>query len=484
MRVRSSFDLSRTRGRPGAGTPGTIGPGRVSQRGLVGAAAVASLISVAACSSSSTSVTSPTAARCPVDLALSPTTIEAAGGSGQIAITVNRDCTWDARSEADWIALVAPTTGQGEANLGYTVSPNAQVSARRGVVVVNERRVEVAQSAAPCRFDLSAAGGSAAAEGGNLAVSVTAQATCTWTAVSQVDWVRIDAGRGGSGSGAVTMSVAPNAGAARVGTVLVAGQAYSVSQPAAPTSSPVCTFSVSPDSESFPDNGGAGSVRVQASGPTCAWTAVSNAQWISVATPAGIGTGNARYTLTPNPGAARTGTMAVAGAIVTVTQAAAPTAAGCEYSVSPGSESFSANGGDGTARVQASNSSCAWSAVSNASWISLATSGSRGSGNVRYTVAANSGAARTGTMRVASATVTVTQAAASSPETIVVRGEVADVRGECPNLTFTVDRRLVRTNGATTFDDRCDKVKKNRDVMVWGVVQRDGSVLAVRVRED
>ena len=113
MRVRSSFDLSRTRGRPGAGTPETIGPGRVSRRGLVGAAAIASLISVAACSSSSTSVTSPTSARCPVDLALSPTTIEAAGGSGQIAITVNRDCTWDARSEADWIALVAPTSGPG-----------------------------------------------------------------------------------------------------------------------------------------------------------------------------------------------------------------------------------------------------------------------------------------------------------------------------------------------------------------------------------
>ena len=56
--------------------------------------------------------------------------------------------------------------------------------------------------------------------------------------------------------------------------------------------------------------------------------------------------------------------------------------------------------------------------------------------------------------------------------------------GECPNLTFTVDRRLVRTNGATTFDDRCDKIKKNRDVTVWGVVQGDGSVLAVRVRED
>ena len=84
------------------------------------------------------------------------------------------------------------------------------------------------------------------------------------------------------------------------GTILVAGQTYSVSQPAAPTTSPGCTFSVSPDSESFPDNGGAGSVRVQASGPTCAWTAVSNAQWISVATPRHR-SGNPRYTLTPNP---------------------------------------------------------------------------------------------------------------------------------------------------------------------------------------
>jgi len=54
---------------------------------------------------------------------------------------------------------------------------------------------------------------------------------------------------------------------------------------------------------------------------------------------------------------------------------------------------------------------CTWTAQSNASWITI-TSGASGSGNgaATFSVAANSGLARTGTVRVASTTVTVTQA--------------------------------------------------------------------------
>lgn len=547
--------------------------------------ATAMLAAAAACSSSSSDVTtptSPTSVRCPVGLSAAPSSVEAAGGSGQISISVNRECTWEARSEADWIALAAPTSGQGEATLGFTAAPNTAVSTRRGSVLVNEQRVEITQGAAACRFDLSAPGGSVTAEGGALTVNVTAQATCRWAATSQVEWIRVDGGREGDGSGVVTMSVTRNTGPAREGTVMVAGHPYVVRQagptPTSPTppappgptppanpTPPACTFTVSPQTESFGADGGEGTVRVQPSQPSCAWSAVSNVPWITVrgnddgggllryevaanagaartglltvagttvtitqaAAPAcefgvspqsqsiganggdgsvrvetsrssctwtaasnvpwitlttgnGTGNGNVRYMVAANTGAARTGTMSVAGVTVTVSQAAAPS---CTFTVSPLSESVSASGGNGSIRVEASASSCAWTASSNATWIVLGTGGATGNGNVSYAVAPNTGAARTGTVAVAGATVTISQAAAPTG-TIELRGRISGLGGTCPNLTFTQEGVRVITTAATEFVERCDRIRDGRDYMVNGLVQPDGSVLALRIRDN
>jgi hypothetical protein len=56
---------------------------------------------------------------------------------------------------------------------------------------------------------------------------------------------------------------------------------------------------------------------------------------------------------------------------------------------------------------------CGWTAISNASWITTASSGS-GNGTVSYSVATNSGAARTGSISVNGQTFTVSQSAAAS----------------------------------------------------------------------
>jgi hypothetical protein len=84
----------------------------------------------------------------------------------------------------------------------------------------------------------------------------------------------------------------------------------------------------------------------------------------------------------------------------------------CVYSISPTAESFTASGGDGSATVATSDDTCAWTATSNADWITIS-SGNSGSGNgtVGYSVAANSGTAkRTGTLTIAGKTITVKQA--------------------------------------------------------------------------
>jgi hypothetical protein len=83
----------------------------------------------------------------------------------------------------------------------------------------------------------------------------------------------------------------------------------------------------------------------------------------------------------------------------------------CTYGIVPTSSLFESSGGASTVAVTTSDSRCSWSAVSNASWITI-TAGSMGIGNgtVSYSVAANrTGNDRVGTIIIAGRTYTVTQ---------------------------------------------------------------------------
>ena len=174
---------------------------------------------------------------------------------------------------------------------------------------------------------------------------------------------------------------------------------------------PSCSYSISPTSQPFPANGGAGSVAVTAPSG-CTWTATSNASWITItAGTSGNGSGTVNYLVAGNTATgSRTGTLTIAGQTVTVTQAGVAT---CTYTISPASQSFTASAGTGSVAVTASVG-CAWTGTSNASWITITagTSGN-GSGTVSYSVAANAAtASRTGTLTIAGQTFTVTQAGA------------------------------------------------------------------------
>jgi len=87
----------------------------------------------------------------------------------------------------------------------------------------------------------------------------------------------------------------------------------------------------------------------------------------------------------------------------------------CTYALSPASQTIAAAGGTGTVNVTA-GVGCAWTAVSNAAWLTI-TAGSSGSGagSVTYSVAVNTGAQRVGTITIADQTFTLTQAANTGP---------------------------------------------------------------------
>ncbi len=112
----------------------------------------------------------------------------------------------------------------------------------------------------------------------------------------------------------------------------------------------------------------------------------------------------------------------------------------CNYSISPATQSFNTSGGAGTVNVTAGGG-CSWTAASNVSWISV-TSGASGSANgaVNFTVAANSGLERKGTLFVGGNTFIVTQAGA--PTLAVDDGAFENSIGLGSGGTLTAVNRL------------------------------------------
>jgi hypothetical protein len=88
----------------------------------------------------------------------------------------------------------------------------------------------------------------------------------------------------------------------------------------------------------------------------------------------------------------------------------------CTYAVIPGGGVVSSLGASGTVTVDVRSSGCAWSAGSNVPWVAI-TGGSAGTGagRVAYTVEANPGAERVGTISVNGAVFGVTQLGTPQP---------------------------------------------------------------------
>ena len=255
----------------------------------------------------------------------SPTSVNvgASGGTSTVTITVTgSSCSWTATSNAAFVTVTSASSGTGTGTVTLTIAANAG-AARSGTVTIAGQAVTINQDAAPavvCTYTLSSSVVAAAAAGGTSTLIVTAPSTCSWTTTSNAAFITVASGTSGTGIGTVSLTIAANTGAARSGTVTVAGQTVTVNQEAA---APVaCTYTLSTTTISAGASGGASTVTVTAPS-TCGWTAVSNAVFITI--PSGTsGTGNGTVTLAiaANTGAARSGTLTIAGQTVTVNQGA------------------------------------------------------------------------------------------------------------------------------------------------------------------
>ena len=193
-----------------------------------------------ACTKTETSITAPTATpnRCDLTVTSNPASFPSPGGQGALTITTARDCTWSVASDAQWVAIAGDRSGQGEATVAYSVAANPAPAARSAAIAVSGKSVSVSQQPAPCNYSLSRTDDTIGVSGGRLSVVVTTLTGCAWTASSTVSWIAIAQGQSGNANGTVSLGIAANSGASRVGQVTIAGQTYTVTQTAAPAPPP------------------------------------------------------------------------------------------------------------------------------------------------------------------------------------------------------------------------------------------------------
>ncbi|HUE89852.1 MAG TPA: BACON domain-containing carbohydrate-binding protein [Vicinamibacterales bacterium] len=380
--------------------------GRLARR--VQLVAVLLALTATSCTTNSATITAPSPVKCAPSLVLASSTMAASGGTGVLSIATTAECAWTASAQVTWLSGFSPASGQGSAQVAFQVAANSIPAAREGDVVVNDERARIRQEAAPCQIELAPTARDVSASGESVSATVTAPSECAWAATTDVSWITVTSSSTGNGNGTLSIAVAANSGGQRTGTVQVADQALTIRQAAA-----TCSYTLTPSALSIAAAGGAGGPVTVSTSAGCAWTAVSNASWITVtAGQSGSGSGTVSFTVAANSGDSRTGTLSIAGQTFTVTQAGIVS---CSYSVTPTSQTIGPSGGVAPAIAVATAAACAWTANSNAPWITLL-SGTSGTGNgaVTYEVAANTGNARTATLTIAGHAVTVSQSAAGS----------------------------------------------------------------------
>ncbi len=397
------------------------------------------------CGSSSTTLLNPAgpSGRCAVALNSSASSISSAGASGTIRVSTERECPWTLRAESDWLTFSVPTTGQGTAELAFSVQPNRSTSPRSIEVSVADQRVTISQEAGSCPWSVSPTQVSMGPAGGDQTISLATEDFCSWGITASDSWLTVTSASDGKGNASIVLRIAKNDGRERVATLEVGGATIPVRQregtppPAVPpvvTPPPVvvpppnpgpgptppplpvtCTFQVAPTAfNNVSSSQSPLQVDVTTQGG-CEWNAASNATWVTISSgTSGTGNGRVELTAAENTGAARSGTLVVAGQTVTVNQQApAPTPVPCTFQVAPTAFNNVASSQSPLQVDVTTQAGCAWTAASNAAWVTISSGGSgTGNGRVELTAAENTGAGRSGTLVIAGETVTVNQQAA------------------------------------------------------------------------
>ena len=168
---------------------------------------------------------------------------------------------WTASTQAGWITIMPPGSGQGDGSVSFRVGENPDPIPRQGTLVVNDKSVELSEAAAPCAFTVGSNTGVVGAEGGTLTIDVRTNAACSWTASTDAPWAT-PSPESGKGTQTVRVAVAPNSGSERSARATIANQQLAFSQrgaaPVPPPPAPAPAPSASAGTDAFPHTNATG----------------------------------------------------------------------------------------------------------------------------------------------------------------------------------------------------------------------------------
>jgi len=238
-----------------------------------------------------------------------------------IPVSAPTGCSWTVTSNAPWATVV---NGSGTGNGSFNLTLNQNVGcARTGTLQLPSGSLyTINQSHLQCVL-FSPAQSWFPANAGTYTVQLWSfLPSTTWEVYSlEPSYATVPNGLSRTGSGSVTLQLAANTGAYRVGYLYLApfGTLFRIDQlgGAAPLS---CSYAISPGAQSAARDGLSGSFLVSALGE-CGWTAATTASWVTLTSSSGSGDGVVGYEIAANTtGQPRAATIVVGGQTFTITQ--------------------------------------------------------------------------------------------------------------------------------------------------------------------
>jgi hypothetical protein len=339
-------------------------------------------------------------------------------------------------------------TGDSASALGYSVAGSAGTYTLSGMANfdgVDETITGDTQVIVPGgnSLDISPASRdhtSAATSGQTIGVT----ANVSWTATESLSWVTITSGASGSGNGTITYSITENTGAARTGAITVSGggitRTFTVDQAASgPADTAVRSVSGTTVAITVTPSAGTsawGVEEIVPAGLTPSAITGPNGNWNSTTRKiTWYGTSDSvaslSYTVSGSAGTYTLSGMAnFDGADAAITGDSQIVISGNVLDITPLGRDHSSAAASGQTIAVTANFPTPWTATETLSWVTI-TGGASGSynGTVTYSIAANTGAARSGVITVSGGgitrTFTVNQAQATTTAVRTIRNSFA-----------------------------------------------------------
>ncbi|MBB3842014.1 PKD repeat protein [Runella defluvii] len=328
-------------------------------------------------------------------LALSTITHNAPVAGEQGGLNISTNTNWTANSNAAWLK-VSPTSGNAGTNIAvnYTVEANTATAARTGIITftagTQTATFTVTQAGvAPSLVVSPTAPTTIAAVGSTVALSVVSNLSWSVAKSTNSDWLTVSPASG-MGNQNVSVTASANATTAERSATLtfsvagVANVVVTIRQAGVNASLSLSETSIKVNASSI-------SIGILKLTTNTAWTASSDAEWLTIGPTSGNAGTNIELTWSVAINTSvnsRTGKITVMAGTQTATFTVTQAGIIPELSLSAESKTVAATGEAGQLGI---TSNVPWSATSNATWLTFSPS-SGGAGvinNFRYGIDAN-----------------------------------------------------------------------------------------------